>query len=106
MNISVFQRRNVTIFLVILALVLILLPVISIITGAHAAGNKTNAGPYILNFKGNHLRFVQSSVQPPPTDKQCRTQIGVPCYSPQEIHQAYNLNPVLNAGYTGKGKQS
>jgi subtilase family serine protease len=27
-----------------------------------------------------------------------------PCLSPQEIRTAYNINPLLNAGYTGKGQ--
>ncbi|ALE07771.1 hypothetical protein AL755_11910 [Arthrobacter sp. ERGS1:01] len=39
-----------------------------------------------------------------PTDTQCRAQIGVPCYSPQEIRQAYGLTPLINAGYTGAGQ--
>ncbi|PYI66314.1 protease [Arthrobacter livingstonensis] len=39
-----------------------------------------------------------------PSDAQCRAQIGVPCYSPQEIRQAYGLTPLLNKGYTGAGQ--
>ncbi|MGA7203620.1 MAG: S53 family peptidase [Specibacter sp.] len=39
-----------------------------------------------------------------PTDTACRAQIGVPCYSPQEIRQAYGLTPLINAGFTGAGQ--
>ena len=39
-----------------------------------------------------------------PMDTDCRTFIGIPCYSPQEIENAYGLAPILNAGYTGVGE--
>ena len=39
-----------------------------------------------------------------PSDAQCRAQLGVPCYSPQEIRQAYGLTPLINKGYTGAGQ--
>jgi subtilase family serine protease len=29
---------------------------------------------------------------------------GTPCYSPQEIHDAYGLTPLLNAASTGAGQ--
>jgi subtilase family serine protease len=47
------------------------------------------------------LRLVATQ---PPTDSSCRTHIGIPCYSPQEIQDAYGLTPILNAGYTGAGE--
>jgi subtilase family serine protease len=37
-------------------------------------------------------------------DADCRTFIGIPCYSPQEIQNAYGLASLLNAGYTGAGE--
>ncbi len=67
------------------------------------AQTASSHGPLTLPFKGNHYTLARSGQQPP-TDAQCRAQIGVPCYSPQEIRTAYDLNPVLNAGYTGKGQ--
>ena len=39
-----------------------------------------------------------------PTDAQCRAQIGVPCYNPQEIRTAYGLNALINNGYDGRGQ--
>jgi subtilase family serine protease len=37
----------------------------------------------------------------------CQTDRGtgaLVCYSPQQIYQAYNINPLLNSGITGKGR--
>jgi subtilase family serine protease len=39
-----------------------------------------------------------------PTDEFCRTNIGVPCYSPQEIRTAYGLNGLIDAGLVGAGQ--
>jgi subtilase family serine protease len=39
-----------------------------------------------------------------PTDAECRAAFGVPCYSPQQMQTAYNVAPLLNAGYTGAGQ--
>src|SRR5579859_1881138 len=39
-----------------------------------------------------------------PTDVQCRVILRVPCYSPQEMRNAYNLTPVLDAGFAGLGQ--
>jgi subtilase family serine protease len=40
----------------------------------------------------------------PPTDAQCRKATGAPCYSPQEIRNAYGVNQLLQRGYDGKGE--
>lgn len=39
-----------------------------------------------------------------PTDTACRATYDVPCYSPQEIRQAYNLSALVNHGDAGKGQ--
>jgi subtilase family serine protease len=39
----------------------------------------------------------------PPTTAQCEAAIGIACYSPVQLQQAYNLNPLFSAGWTGKG---
>jgi len=64
-----------------------------------------NAGPDVVTrvTKVKGLKLVASSLQAPP-DALCRSAVGVPCYSPQEIRNAYGLTPVLNAGYTGAGQ--
>lgn len=40
----------------------------------------------------------------PPTYAQCKAALGVPCFSPQELRQAYDLTSLVNGGDTGKGQ--
>ena len=40
----------------------------------------------------------------PPDTAYCRTNIGISCYSPIQYRQAYDLNPLYQAGDTGKGR--
>src|SRR5260221_13235970 len=72
-------------------------------TRAQAANSHANT--YLSSFiiRGKPLSWVQSGPTPP-TDAQGRTKFGTPCYSPQEMRNAYGLTPVLNAGFTGKGQ--
>src|SRR5262249_55090889 len=62
-----------------------------------------NAGSDVVSqvTKVKGLRLVSTSA---PSDELCRTFINIPCYSPQEIHNAYGLTPLVNAGYTGVGQ--
>jgi subtilase family serine protease len=55
----------------------------------------------VTKVKG--LKFATASLQPP-SDAFCRINFGSPCYSPQQIRNAYNLTSILNAGYTGSGQ--
>lgn len=75
----------------------------------HFSGPSTKAagahgGVVALNFQGQRYSFVQSAAQPPPTDKQCRQALGVPCYNPFEIRRAYNVDGLLNQGDDGTGQ--
>ncbi len=40
----------------------------------------------------------------PPSDTQCRAEFHFPCYSPQEIRNAYGVTPLINRGISGKGQ--
>jgi subtilase family serine protease len=62
----------------------------------------TRAATIKSSFR-QHVKFLASTTQPP-TDAQCRAQTGFPCYSPQEIRKAYDVTPLLDKGYTGKGQ--
>jgi subtilase family serine protease len=76
------------------------------IAGAGAAGARTvssRAGALVLPAQGGKLTLVQTGQQAPP-DAFCRANFDFPCYSPQEIRHAYNVDSLLNAGYTGKGQ--
>ncbi|MBV9690428.1 MAG: S53 family peptidase [Ktedonobacteraceae bacterium] len=69
-----------------------------------------------LGVKSQHMSFA--SVRPlatkgalvspgviPPTDAQCRASATQrPCYSPQEIRNAYGVTSLIDRGFTGKGQ--
>ena len=101
-------RWQMALAFLVLAFALAMVPVLTVFTGVHAAGANRSTKPTFAHFKGLTYALAQSQngsqPPPPPTDQQCRKQMGVPCYSPQEIRRAYNIDPVLNAGYTGKGE--
>ena len=66
------------------------------------AKNSAHIGA-LSQFKGiTHV--TRWNGQGAPTDAECRAAFQSPCYSPQEIRNAYNLTPVLNKGYMGKGQ--
>ena len=72
---------------------------------AHPNQVARNAGPDVVArvTKVKGLKLVTNSLQAPP-DTFCRANFGVPCYSPQEIQNAYGLAPLLSDGYTGAGQ--
>jgi subtilase family serine protease len=39
-----------------------------------------------------------------PTDAKCRVKLGTPCYSPQEMREAYGITSLIDKGITGKGQ--
>lgn len=40
----------------------------------------------------------------PPTSAQCLAAIGLQCYSPAQMEQAYGLKPLYRKGYDGRGR--
>lgn len=78
------------------------------VTRAQAIGHTTSAlqnGPLVYTFGHTRVRLARSgAASPPPTDAYCRQNYGTPCYSPQEMRAAYDLNPILNMGYDGTGQ--
>src|SRR5579885_1130482 len=69
-----------------------------------AAGVPAHRGVIAINFQGQSYSFVQGAVQPPPTDKQCRKSLGIPCYNPFELRRAYNVDGLLSMGDDGSGQ--
>ena len=82
-------------------LIFALLP--SAVTLHAQSGHPGQAPPDVLSrvTKMKGLTFVATQA---PTDAYCRDKHGFPCYSPQEIQNAYGLTSILDAGYTGKGQ--
>ena len=96
-------RRKVTISAIVMVFVLCLLPIISATTLAASKHASSNSQTSVRSFKGLHFKIALKGQQPP-TDAMCRAQFSSPCYSPQEMRTAYNVTPLINAGYTGKGQ--
>jgi subtilase family serine protease len=96
-------RRKVTISAIVMVVVLCMLPVISATTLAASKQTSSISQVSVKSFKGLRFKFALKGQQPP-TDAMCRAQTGTPCYSPQEMRRAYNVAPLVNAGYGGKGQ--
>lgn len=58
--------------------------------------------PFAYHLRGGHFSRWHHATAP--VDADCRINQGQPCYSPQEMWRAYNLLPVLSAGYRGAGQ--
>ncbi|MGO9820608.1 MAG: protease, partial [Solirubrobacteraceae bacterium] len=72
-------------------------PAVLAVCGVLALGaGSASAAPFHIAY---HAHFTQ-----PPTTQQCEMQIGIACYGPTQIEQAYNMNPLYNVGLTGAGK--
>ena len=74
---------------------------VSLSLSASVAAAKTTSRIGALAVHGHWTHWNQGQA---PTDAACRAAIQVPCYSPQEIRQAYNLAPLVNQGIAGKGQ--
>jgi subtilase family serine protease len=48
--------------------------------------------------------FIPHAFAQPPTTAECVASAGIPCYQPSQFQQAYDMNPLYNAGLTGRGK--
>ena len=82
-------------------LIFVLLP--SVATLHAQPGHPGQAAPDVLS-RVTKVKGLTLAASQAPMDADCRTFIGIPCYSPQEIQTAYGLAPILNAGYTGVGE--
>lgn len=93
--------------LVVASIALVLLVSVSPLR-AQTAGAQASASPAadmvskITKVKGVKLASA-TALQAPP-DVVCRAVFGIPCYSPQQIQNAYGLTPILQAGYDGHGQ--
>ena len=87
-----------------LALVHFLTPTTTHAAGATSATTHAKVKLPYVTFNGIRYGIAQSGAQTPPTDQQCRQQFGIPCYSPQEMYNAYGVNGLLNNGDNGAGQ--
>ena len=99
--------KKIVLSIVALLVVLSVIPAIVFSVFSHAQSAHAQSAVHSLRFKQYgkmRVALAQQGTTPPPTDTQCRTSAGFPCYSPQEIRNAYNVTPLINAGYNGKGQ--
>ncbi len=107
------SRKRLIVSLVVIALVATLLPMLNIRAQAAGANNDAQAQLDTLEatttfVPGVHIPTTYTlghDAHPiPPTDQFCRKNFNFPCYSPQEMRNAYGLTPLINKGYDGKGQ--
>src|ERR1700748_2958145 len=48
--------------------------------------------------------LTSKTFKQPPTTAQCESSAGIACYSPNQLEQAYNMNPLYKIGLNGRGK--
>jgi subtilase family serine protease len=78
-----------------------LLCIASLLLGASNIAPSTPKGIGALAVTGHWKHWNSGQA---PSDAACRSAIQVPCYSPQEMRQAYDLASLVNQGYDGKGQ--
>jgi subtilase family serine protease len=71
-------------------------------TGVAAPGLRSRL-PEPIPAVADASRIFTGRTAKPPTTAQCRRQFGIACYSPNQYETAYDLNPLYDAGTTGKG---
>ena len=98
------RRWYIATSLVVAVLLLVLLPLLSVKTQAAHAANANNDMPQVSVTTNFEPEGFVSNTPKPPTDQYCRKHLNHDCLSPQEMHNAYDLNPLLNKGYDGKGQ--
>jgi subtilase family serine protease len=83
----------------------------SVSPSTSTVGELGASGVEILTSGGSvDFRQVKGVRQAPgkagaaPTDTLCRSLIGYPCYSPQEMRTAYGVSELLADGFDGKGQ--
>jgi len=68
------------------------------VPSSHAAP----AAPSIVVKPGIHMLDAKAT-QSPLTTAQCESELGIACYSPDQVRDAYNVTPLYRHGITGKG---
>jgi subtilase family serine protease len=106
-NRGVFMRKVRTVALTAGASALTVAFVTAMATGATAAPagtitHDTSSVPKIAVKPGVHMLDAKS-LGTPWTYQECQSELGIACYSPNQIRSAYNLAPLYGKGITGKG---
>ena len=76
------------------------------LVAATAAGTVASAAPGTVATPHPYINLPINgkTLATPPTTAFCLANLGIHCYNPAQLSQAYNLNALHNAGITGKGR--
>ena len=76
------------------------------LVAATAAGTAASAAPGTVATPHPYINLPINgkTLATPPTTAFCLANLGIHCYNPAQLDQAYNLNALHNAGITGKGR--
>ena len=76
------------------------------LVAATAAGTAASAAPGTVATPHPYINLPINgkTLSTPPTTAFCLQALGIHCYNPAQLSQAYNLNALHNAGVTGKGR--
>jgi subtilase family serine protease len=76
------------------------------LVAATAAGTAASAAPGTVAAPHPYINLPINgkTLATPPTTAFCLQNLGIHCYNPAQLDQAYNLNALHNAGVTGKGR--
>ncbi|MBA2393928.1 MAG: S53 family peptidase [Ktedonobacteraceae bacterium] len=85
----------------VLMVVSLLLIMVSLLTAGTFKPNNTNLSQPLFHPLAKMIGRISSAA---PTDAQCRATFNAPCYSPQEMRNAYDVTPLIKKGFTGKGQ--
>jgi subtilase family serine protease len=70
---------------------------------AHTGAHTKASGPAIV-IKPGVRTLKMAAAATPPTTAQCEAQLGIACYTPDQIRAAFNTTPLYSKGITGKGE--
>src|ERR1035441_96273 len=71
--------------------------------GAQAATRAFSIPPNAIVIRPE-IVHVGSTLSSPPSTSACERTLGIACYEPAQIQQAYDLGPLFKAGTDGKGQ--
>ncbi len=85
----------------VLMVISLLLILVSLLTAGVFKQNNSKPAQQLFHPLAKMIGRISAAA---PTDAQCRATFKVPCYSPQEIRNAYDVTPLIRSGFTGKGQ--
>ena len=107
-NIIKFQRRRsrrrVFWFSTVVVLLVMILAVVAVLRGPFSLLPTSTPLTLAPEPTPTPNTPVYSASGSGPSDISCQNNVGYNCYDPEQIQQAFGLNPLYHQGYTGQGQ--